>query len=33
MEQDAQQRSVLAATDEMRVPSWVLAGVGIGARR
>jgi hypothetical protein len=32
MEQDVQQRLVQAATDEMRVPFWVvLAGVGVGA--
>ena len=32
MEQQAEQRLVQAATDEMRVPFWVvLAGVGVGA--
>jgi hypothetical protein len=32
MEQDMEQRLVQVATDEMRVPFWVvLAGVGVGA--
>ena len=32
MEQQTEQRLVQAATDEMRVPFWVvLAGVGVGA--